>query len=397
MTTDAVDRRPKAGNGEDSIYWDKSKNRYVGAVSLGYTPDGKRRRPKVYGKTKTEVRSNLRDLKRELEAGVRTSSTYTIERAVNDWLARGLRGRDTASLKAYRSLATNHVIPDLGKAKLHELCPDVDEWLQAKSEELAHETLKRIRSILRRSIAMAQRRGAVLRNVAELTELPEGQAGRPSKSLTLNQAEAVLRTKQGTWIHAYVVLALLVGVRTEEERPLTWTHVHIDTEHDAKPHVDVWRSVRKKGETKTRLSRRSLAMPQQAASVLADHRRRQQEASRAAGVQWDPTGLVFPNPDGTQRSSKNVLGNFRGLLKEAGFDAPKEWTTRELRTSFVSLMSDHGIPIEVIARVVGHSGTAVTERVYRKQLRPVITDGAEAMEHIFKSDESPCTDGPTNA
>ncbi|MGW8994379.1 site-specific integrase [Streptomyces zhihengii] len=389
MTTDTADRRPKAGNGEDSIYWDKSKNRYVGAVSLGYSPDGKRRRPKVYGKTKTEVRSKLRELKKELEAGVKTSSSYTIERAVNDWLTRGLRGRDAASIKAYRSLAKNHVIPDLGKAKLHELDPDdVDEWLEAKSEELAHETLKRIRSILRRSIAMAQRRGAVLRNVAELTELPEGKAGRPSKSLTLDQAEAVLRAKPGTWIHAYVVLALLVGVRTEEERPLTWAHVHIDAQNGAKPHVDVWRSVRKKGETKTRLSRRSLAMPQQAASVLADHRRRQQEASQAAGVQWGATELVFPNPDGTQRSSKSVLVNFRGLLKEAGFASPKEWTTRELRTSFVSLMSDHGIPIEVIARVVGHSGTAVTERVYRKQLRPVITDGAEAMEHIFKSDES---------
>lgn len=56
-----------------------------------------------------------------------------------------------------------------------------------------------------------------------------------------------------------------------------------------------------------------------------------------------------------------------------------------LRTSFVSLLSDHGIPIEVIARVVGHSGSNTTERVYRKQLRPVITSGAEAMDDIFKA------------
>ncbi|WP_435808441.1 tyrosine-type recombinase/integrase [Streptomyces microflavus] len=75
--------------------------------------------------------------------------------------------------------------------------------------------------------------------------------------------------------------------------------------------------------------------------------------------------------------------NFRGLLTDAGFPEPHEWTTRELRTSFVSLLLDHGIPIEVIARVVGHSGTNITEKVYRKQLRPVISEGAEAMDDIF--------------
>lgn len=39
--------------------------------------------------------------------------------------------------------------------------------------------------------------------------------------------------------------------------------------------------------------------------------------------------------------------------------------------------------MEVIARVVGHSGSRTTEAVYRKQIRPVITQGAEAMDAIF--------------
>ncbi len=81
---------------------------------------------------------------------------------------------------------------------------------------------------------------------------------------------------------------------------------------------------------------------------------------------------------------RKVLRNFRSLLKDAGFPDRKEWTTRELRTSFVSLLSDHGIPIEVISRVVGHSGSATTERVYRKKLRPLIAAGAEAMDDIFE-------------
>lgn len=53
----------------------------------------------------------------------------------------------------------------------------------------------------------------------------------------------------------------------------------------------------------------------------------------------------------------------------------------------MSLLSDHGIRLERIALLVGHSSQATTEAVYRKQLRPVITQCAEAMDDIFAEDQ----------
>ncbi|WP_433473283.1 tyrosine-type recombinase/integrase [Spirillospora sp. CA-142024] len=47
------------------------------------------------------------------------------------------------------------------------------------------------------------------------------------------------------------------------------------------------------------------------------------------------------------------------------------------------MLSDHGIPIEDISRLVGHRSTAVTETVYRLQIRPVMEKGATAMDGIF--------------
>jgi hypothetical protein len=52
MTQSTARRR---GHGEDAIYFDAAKSRYVGAVSLGFDPDGKRKRRKVTGNTKQEV------------------------------------------------------------------------------------------------------------------------------------------------------------------------------------------------------------------------------------------------------------------------------------------------------------------------------------------------------
>jgi integrase len=63
----------------------------------------------------------------------------------------------------------------------------------------------------------------------------------------------------------------------------------------------------------------------------------------------------------------------------------EDWTPRELRHSFVSLLSSAGIPIEDIANLVGHANTRTTEKVYRKELRPMLRRGAKAMDDIFRA------------
>lgn len=57
---------------------------------------------------------------------------------------------------------------------------------------------------------------------------------------------------------------------------------------------------------------------------------------------------------------------------------------RELRHNFVSVMSEQRVPVEEIACLVGHSTTSTTETVYRKELRPGISTGAEVLDNVFK-------------
>jgi hypothetical protein len=73
---------------------------WVAAVSLGYK-GGKRVRRKVTGRTKTEVRTKLRDLRRDLDDGVRSSATFTVGDALDDWLANGLSGRSDRTRELY--------------------------------------------------------------------------------------------------------------------------------------------------------------------------------------------------------------------------------------------------------------------------------------------------------
>jgi integrase len=193
----------------------------------------------VYGKTKTEVRQKIRDLKKEMQTGVKAPANHTVADAVNDFLERGLKRRDEQTVSKNRSMANKHLIPFIGKAKLKELsADDADD----RAEFLATRSLRDLLAILRRSIAHAQRRDKAARNVPLLVTAPEGRPGRPSKALNLEQAKAVLIAARPSRLHAYLVLSLLSGVRTEEARPLTWDHVFLETKDCIPPHVAVWRS-----------------------------------------------------------------------------------------------------------------------------------------------------------
>ncbi|HUC24425.1 MAG TPA: site-specific integrase [Streptosporangiaceae bacterium] len=244
----------------------------------------------------------------------------------------------------------------------------------------------------------------VSRNVAALADTPRGQEGRPSKSLTPGQAVAIIAAAQALPVmelrpglkdvrrpadlmYAYIVLSLLAGLRTDEARALRWDRVDLDGDPHAAPpvppHVAVWRSVRVHGDTKTDRSRRTLALPQAAADALRDLHDSQAREQAEAGEHWQDTGLVFTTHHGAALDPANVRKMFKRVCRAAG--AGDDWTPRELRTSFVSLMSHHGVSTEEIARLVGHTSTRTTEVVYRRELRPVITTGAEIMDKVFRA------------
>ncbi len=146
-------------------------------------------------------------------------------------------------------------------------------------------------------------------------------------------------------MHTYIVVALLTGARTEEMRGLRWDHVvAYDKPRQAwtpvtqagwshkKFAIYVWRSVRAGGDTKTKKSRRSLALPKRAAEAL-------RELWDANPSESTGSGLVFCTAAGEELDKDTALRGFRKVLAGTSLD-PAQWAPRELRHSFVSLLDD---------------------------------------------------------
>ncbi|WP_449063725.1 site-specific integrase [Planomonospora algeriensis] len=387
----------RRSRGDGGLHWDEQRQRWIATVTVGYSPAGKRIVKKASGRTKTEAKDKLKEIIRDYDDGLAIApANYTVADAVTYWLQHGLGGRSETTVKMYTTFADTHVIPALGARKLRDLSvEDVDRWLAGKTTDLSTRSLKLIHGILNRSVKSAMRRDKVKRNVVDLCEIPEGREGRTSKALTLAQATAIVTEAEraGARMRAYVVLSLLIGARTEELRALLWSHVvAFDEERETWLPVTeagweheqfaiyVWRSVRKKGDTKTVKSRRSLKLPRRCVDAL---RALREEQEKTGGRQAE-AGLVFCTSTGTAMSAGNVRRDMRKIIERAGLRGT-DWTPREMRHSFVSLLSASGVPIEDISRLVGHRNTVVTETVYRKQIRPVLMQGAEAMDDIFRS------------
>jgi integrase len=376
-----MSERKRRARGEGGVSWEEKRQRWIAEKTVGYDGRGKKIVRKASGTSQSAALRELAKRVKAYQAGLAVHSEHVrIKQAVEDWLAHGQGDVDGATRERNRIMCETHIIPKLGGRKLQELRPDeVDGWLRELSDDLATSTLRRLRAILVLVVKRGMRRGLVDRNVVELCDVPRGRAGRRSKSLTLEQAQAVLTKTEKDPLHCYIVVSLLTGARTEELRALRWEHVHLDAEP---PHVEVWRSVRRTGDTKTRQSRRTLALPGLAAQRLREHRVRQAE-ERLRAESWFEDGIVFATAKGTPMDAANVRRDLRRALKLVRGIDPAQWTPRELRHSFVSLLSASGLRIEDIAGLVGHQGTRVTEQVYRHELRPIIQTGATAMDALF--------------
>jgi integrase len=246
---------------------------------------------------------------------VRPEHGYTVQRAVDDWLAEGLDGRSA------RTVRLNHdvlklVTAVIGIIELRKLTAhDVRRALVHVAQDYSSRTVTLAHNALARALRHAEANRHVTHNVAALVDTPKGQSGRPSKALTAQQAAAVLDAAKDSRLGAYVILCLLTGIRTEEARALRWDHLDLDAAS-----VAVWRSVRLGGDTKTAKSRRTLGLPRTAVEALREHRLQQEEERSAVGELWQEHGLVFTTTIGTALDAANVRRSFRSICRAAGIE-----------------------------------------------------------------------------
>jgi integrase len=150
----------------------------------------------------------------------------------------------------------------------------------------------------------------------------EGPGGTPLQVADPATGPGPDQRAEGSRLHAYIVLCLMTGCRTEEARAMRWDRVNLEGDPDAEPpvppHVAAWRSVRTHGDVKAEKSRRTLRLPTAVVDALKAHRVNQAEDRLLAGVLRRGQGLVFASAVGTLLDPSHVRRSFRRVCEDAG-------------------------------------------------------------------------------
>jgi integrase len=282
----------RRGSGEDSVYRDG--DRWRGAVSLGQDEAGRRVRKKVSGRTRAEAAEKLRKLRQQVDAGIIPDDTLTVGAFLDRWLTVNVPGTVAESTEDdYRDTVRLHLSPGLGSKRLAKLSVvDLDKlWKSKRDAGYSTNSVRLMRTILRRALGQAQREGIVFRNVAALSAPPRVRS-REGRTLTVEQARRLLDAATGHRVELVIILALAYGMRCGEVLGLRWSALDWDTgtlqvthsvqrikSRDGQPGHRTQLIV---GDLKAPRSRRSLALTPEILAKLREHH------TRKLSTRWRP-------------------------------------------------------------------------------------------------------------
>jgi integrase len=322
-------------------------------------------RSTVYGRTQAQVVAKLHALQKQAADGLpAVNQRTTLAAFLKGWLELVASRVEPRTIRHYTYMV-ELITGELGRVKLARLSPsDVDRMLASlQTSGLSARTVSHVRAVLRTALTDGEKRGAVTRNVASLSDAPKVPY-QPPRILSREAAWALLDAISDPGLQRMATVAVTTGLRQGELLGLRWQDV--DWEHGE---LHVSQALQRLGGTyqlgdvKSRTSRRALPLTPPAVEALTEERQSQQNARLAAGRRWrEPiTGLIFTTATGQPRNGSAVTHAFADALSTAGL-APMHW--HHLRHAFAGLMLSSGVDLGTVSSLLGHSSVSLTLSTY---------------------------------
>ena len=375
-------------NGEGSIF--PYRNGFA-AYAWIVTPDGRRQRKYVYGKSRQAVHDRWLKLVAAARRGPVAPSVPSLRQYLDRWLRETVRPNLAPSTVAnYEFFSDAYINPSLGSKRLDRLTVrDVQLWMNDLRErcqccaqgkdaarrrprccaagkccrQIASEwTRHQAWTILQSALSAAVRDELVSRNVAALVKVSTPRARR-TPVWTVDQARQFLenaRDENDPYYVAYVLM-LVLGLRRGEVLGLGWDDVDLD----AGKAIIAWQLQRIRGQllrrpTKTAASDSALPLPRICITAL-ESRRDTERQLRAKARAWHESNLVLTTPLGTPVDPRNFHRAFIARCGKAGVPVTTVHATRKACASLLVALDVHP---RVAMQILRHSQIAVTMDVY---------------------------------
>jgi integrase len=350
-------------------------------VDVGHE-NGQRKMARRRGfRTKAEAQEALDAVRTSVrKSSYVAPSKMTVREYFAAWLA-GLptTGLQTSTIDGYRR-NLDYVSDRLGDRRLEALSAlDLDalysELLASgrrmrKNEGLSPRSVRYIHVTLHKALKDAQRKGILVRNVAEMASPPSAKSTRPAEMAwwTPEQLRAFLALTSDEALGPLFRVTAMTGMRRGEVCGLRWSDVDAERGRvEVRQQLLVVRGQPNGGlvfaeRTKTDHGRRRVDLDAGTVATLKLQRARQASERLLIGSGWQNAyDLVFTRPDGKPLDPESVAKVFDRRVARSGLPRIR---FHDLRHTHVAHLIAAGEQPLLIAKRLGHASAAFTQDRY---------------------------------
>lgn len=335
-------------------------------------------------KTRRECQEWIKKTQGQIDEGMTFASTkITLAEYLDGWLSNSKFSKRPATWKHYEQLIRSYIVPIIGNLKIKDLRPEHIQGLynQLLEQKVGVYVVRKIHTLLHSALVQAVKMGMIPRNPANAVMQPK-EPSKEMKILDENQVSQLLVSVSDHRWEALFYLAVTTGMRQMELLGLKWTDLDW-----VKRTIKVERQLvrpDKEGSQfappKTKFGRRSVDLGSRAIEFLRRHYQHQHVERMAAGEHWIESGLIFTNSNGGPIHPRNLLRDLKMLLRHTGLPMIR---FHDLRHTAASLMLNHGTPVLVVSRRLGHAKPSITLDVYGHLLPTMQAEAAEMLDELI--------------
>lgn len=385
------------GNGEGTIYHNKSRGFWAGQVVVGKKSDGSFNRKTIYGKSREDVKNKMVKIQSELN-----TNTYIEDSKISlqDYVKIYLDTYEKPKIKestylSYIYMFNKHIKNDIGLTKIQNLTNSkFQEFINIKHDSgLKEDSLKRLKIIVNGALKKAVLNKIIYSNPLLEINIPKDQnTDNHIKSFSLEQQKNFCIALENEGLKNLFLLNLCTGCRIGEllalkAEDINYTEKYISINKTLFIGRENGKLKIKVGIPKTKYSIRKIPFLNNAENVL-----------KSININ---EGYLFTTSKGTLYNSRNIARSFERICLKADNDINEKLkgdpenedfkkqiigkaNVHMLRHTFATRCLEAGMNIKVVSKILGHSNIKITLDIYSHVLEKFENEEVNKVDDYLK-------------